>query len=255
MKKFFGFILVIAIIGIAVYSCGMPDTDKLKESGQNLVDSGMEFLDNTLYDVDELDVFNSDYEILSGDIEKTQIGEETPSDICVILGGGTIEVVASDDSFCHVSGVGVEKMQCYLENGTVYVHALRNSSITDEMKIYVYVPSNVIYNNAVFNLGAGYLKIDNIVANQIGLDVGAGSLEGNVLPMNFMETNCDMGNIEVTVGSNKEAYNYVVSVTAGQASIDDEVYSIAKRKTIDNDSDKTIEVDVTMGNISLLFAQ
>ena len=64
-----------------------------------------------------------------------------------------------------------------------------------------------------------------------------------------------MGNISVTLGTNKEAYDYLVSVTAGIASIGDEDFTGVSRKLIDNGAGRRIEVDVAMGNITLDFTE
>jgi len=252
-KIFFGLgLAVILVIGLA--ACSISDTDII-DSGKNLYEGGKDFLDTTVYDIDDETVFNDNYEILSGDLERRQIADSSVHDMDVSLAGGTLMIKNSGDGNYYVEGIGVEKMQAYSENGKAYVHALRNSNITDEMTITFYVPIDNGIINADISLGAGYIEIDNLVANNIDFHVGAGGIKALVLPTQSMKLTCDMGNVDLTMSGTEESYDYLISVTAGNVSIGDEDYPVVNRKEVDNGAGTCLEVTCTMGNVSVGFTE
>lgn len=228
--------------------CDLSDTDALVENGK-------EIIDNTIYNIADVAVFDDRFEILSGDVERRRITENPVNDINVTTAGCTFNIKDSGDDFCYIEGKEIEKLQIYEEGGVAYVHALKNSNVTDTMEIDLFIPFGKCFGKAEIDLGAGVVNIGSLVAGDILLNVGAGSIEGNVFPTEGMKLNCDMGNISVTAAGNKEAYDYLVSVTAGAASIADEEFNGVSRQFVDNKAGKKIELDVAVGNISLDFAE
>ena len=233
--------------GIMCSGCDLSDTNALVENGK-------EIIDNTIYDVEAISVFDERFEVISGDLERRKITENPVNDINVITAGCSFYIRNSEDDFCYIEGKEIEKLQIYEEGGVAYVHALKNSNVTDSMEINLYLPARC-FGKAEVDLGAGYVDIGSLVASNITLNVGAGSIEGNVFPTEGMKLNCDMGNITVTAAGNKEAYDYLVSVTAGAATIGDQEFNGVSREFVDNEAGKKIELDVAVGNITLLFSE
>lgn len=255
VKKIIGAVIVIALIGGYFVGCDLNDSDEIVENSKDVLESGKEFLENTVYDISGESVFDDRFEILSGDIEKRQITANNVSDIRVISGGCAFTIATSDDEYFYIEGESVEKLQAYEESGRLIVHAIKNSNLAYNMKVTLYIPGGKTFNKAEIDLGAGFVEINSLLSNDISLSAGAGSIDGSVLPNSSMSLNCDMGNISVTLGTNKEAYDYLVSVTAGIASIGDEDFTGVSRKLIDNGAGRRIEVDVAMGNITLDFTE
>ena len=248
MKRYLRLFPLIIAAGILCTGCDLSDTDALVENGK-------EIIDNTFYNIGDVTVFDERFEILSGDVERRIITENPVNDISVTTAGCSFNIKDSGDDFCYIEGKEIEKLQIYEENGVAYVHALKNSNVTDSMEINLYIPFGKCFGKAEVDLGAGYVGIGSLVARDIELNVGAGSLDGNVFPTEGMKLNCDMGNISVTAAGNKEAYDYLVSVTAGAASIADEEFNGVSREFVDNKAGKKIELDVAVGNISLNFTE
>ena len=248
MKSYLRIIPLLLAAGIFSAGCDIEDTDALVENGK-------EIIDNTIYDIADISVFDERYEVLSGDVERRLITENPVNDISVTTAGCTFNIKDSGDEFCYIEGKKVEKLQIYEEGGVAYVHALKNSNVTDSMEIDLYIPFGKCFNKAEIDLGAGYVDIGSLTAGEITLKVGAGSIEGNVFPTEGMKLNCDMGNMTLTAAGNKEAYDYLVSVTAGATSIADEGFNGVSREFVDNKAGKKIEIDVSVGNVTLNFAE
>lgn len=248
MKRYLRFLPLLFATGIMCAGCDITDTDALVENGK-------EIIDNTIYDLADITVFDERFEILSGDVERRQITENPVNDITVTTGGCTFNILNSGDENIYIEGEKIEKLQAYEEGGVAYIHALKNSNITDSMVINLYIPFGKCFNKAEIDLGAGFVDIGSLTAGEINVNVGAGSVEGDVFPTEGMKLNCDMGNISLTAAGNKEAYDYLVSVTAGAASIDDENFNGVSREFVDNKAGRKIEVDVSVGNVTLNFAE
>lgn len=165
-------------------------------------------------------------------------------------------------------------------------------STKSKTEVVLYVPENVHYEKIDMNLGMGSAELSKLTAQEINLEVGAGKLEvaapvadllnvtvgmgqakitdmrvatfdgdvdmGSLEAEGFCQGNlrakCAMGSIDMELEGKEEDFNYELSNAMGTLTVGS--YSskgMASEKSIDNNSEKTIEVDCSMGSAKVSF--
>ena len=163
-----------------------------------------------------------------------------------------------------------------------------------DTEIKLYVPQNIKFDQIKIDLGAGVLSsallqaksvaakigagnvaIDGCVSDKMNVNVGAGDFY--VYKMAVGELNCEvgmgnislagklnkdakiecsMGNVEVYLEQPEKEFNYKVEASMGNVNLGEESFAgLAKEKKVDNDADKTIQIQCAMGNVNLEFAE
>lgn len=106
-----------------------------------------------------------------------------------------------------------------------------------------------------FNVGAGDGEIKNSVLTNCNLKVGLGDfdIEGNI--NGDVDIDCGMGNVEMELSNLYNDFNYKVQVGAGDVEIGDREYSgVSNSVSLNNDSDKTMNIKCGMGDVSVEFS-
>lgn len=159
-------------------------------------------------------------------------------------------------------------------------------------KVILYVPEDYYYDKVQIDLGAGEVTFNDLNAKEISLEVGAGvirckdisaeDLEASVgmgqielkkMDINKLEAEvgmgefvgsgvvdksakleCSMGNVELKLDGSSQDYNYKLEAAAGNVDIGRDSFSgLATERWINNNADKTLEIECSMGNISVQF--
>lgn len=106
------------------------------------------------------------------------------------------------------------------------------------------------------NVGAGEIEIENThISEKMVVNVGMGSAIIGGWIDSDMDLRCGMGDLEVdTMGNSYADYNYNLKCAAGNVDLGHDSYSgVSVSKHIENGSDKTIDIDCGMGNVSVEF--
>ena len=161
-------------------------------------------------------------------------------------------------------------------------------------KIILYVPEDYHYDEVDIELGAGEVTFDDLNAETISMEVGAGvircksisaqglkasvgmgqielskmdvdKLEAEVGMGEFVgsgiigdsgKLECSMGNVELTLDGSSQDYNYKLEAAAGNVDIGRDSFSgLATERRINNNADRTLEIECAMGNISVRFTE
>lgn len=159
-------------------------------------------------------------------------------------------------------------------------------------KIILYVPENYNYKEVEIDLGAGALELSNLCAEKASLDVGAGRIVVNGAEVKKLEANvgmgqieltdivvtdfeaevgmgellvngavqgnidaeCSMGNLELKLEGVQEDFNYELSGAMGNLTLDGQNYSgFSNEKKINNNAKKKMEIECSMGNVTISF--
>lgn len=258
--------------------------------GDDIFDS----LDEVNYDIKDSVSFDSNYPVLSGDIDKYSL-EGTVANLEIEAGGCSFRVKESEDDSFYVEAKGVGKFQTYVENETLYMKTTtvaRQWSEISGSKITLYVPANCNFGEIKINLGAGVLEFPNLHAENAALEVGAGQIEADGAEVQRLEINvgmgqirltdmnvtdltaevgmgelvakgavngnvdaeCSMGNLELRIAGKQEDFNYELSGAMGNLTLDGKSYSgFSQEKSIDNGAAKKMELDCSMGNVTVKF--
>lgn len=282
MKKFLKFCLITAailiiaglIFGVAGFVAGgNREVVRMVRKGELTFDSDffrwgfwdfdedwpeMDEMDR-LYDLDDIEVFDKDREIQSGDIALTQLSVSDIAKLHISLGGGEFEIRRSEDESFYLEAKNAERLQVYGENDTLYLKAIRTRAHNMDARITLYIPDEVSYEELNLALGAGILRmedaiscleadievgagqmfLENLTCSSLKLDVGAGELIGKNLTVRTsaewsvgvghlqvdaavdgdLEVECSMGSAELTLAGDEEAFNYEIECAAGMIQI------------------------------------
>lgn len=159
-------------------------------------------------------------------------------------------------------------------------------------RVTLYIPAGCSFDSAEVSLGAGVLDFPGLRATEASLKVGAGRITSSGMEVSKLEISvgagqielkdmnvseleaavsvgemvakgtigqsltaeCSMGNVELLLAGAQEDYNFNLSGAMGNVSLGGESYGgIASERRIDNGSDRQIEVECSMGNVSIQF--
>lgn len=251
------------------------------------------FWDDVDYEINDSLDFNDRYEIYKGDVDKYCLGKTVTELNIEAGGCGVEMRDSGDDSFyVEARKIGkfqgyVENKTLYIKTttGTKKWNEKNN-------KVILYVPAGHTYESAHVSLGAGKLTFPKLSAESIQMEVGAGEinlenvtadrLEATVgmggiylnnmhlgqltaeIGMGNLEADgsvtenihatCSMGNLSMTLEGRQEDYNYNIIASLGNVDLGENSYcGLSSDKYIDNSSDKEMEVECSMGNISIQF--
>lgn len=182
------------------------------------------------------------------------------------------------DSVLHVRGVGV--------NG--------NNAGIKKQRIILYVPKGAGLLDTDIELGAGVGKIEGITTEELSVEVGAGELKGNDITAAIaniqvgagsaelidcafgeaeyevglgsiyyqgglngsVDVNCNMGNVELNLDGLEEDYDYRIDCAMGSVNVGGRQFAgISGEKRIDNGAPNHMEIDCSMGNITVQFEE
>lgn len=205
MKRFIKFCLIAALIlivvGIVIGTAGSVagggyDVIRMIRNGElsingdffhrhffdddyDLKVSEEEPVDETLFDIDDIDIFEEGKEVLSGDIAKTRLEDTSVKKLDITLGGGELIFKESEDGAFYLEASKAEKLQFYVEDDTLKLKAVRTKASykNNNMKVYFYLPKDIFYEEIEIELGAGAIKLEGLSdVGKLDVDIGAGAL-------------------------------------------------------------------------------
>lgn len=146
--------------------------------------------------------------------------------------------------------------------------------INDTGILYISIPGSIQLDQVSAQVGAGYLEIKGVAAEELSLEVGAGQIVAEDIYASNVEADCGAGQIifsgEVSDGADiacgvgevlftltgsEEDFDYELSCSIGEIALADHVYSgLANEFSIDNESGCLILAECDMGRIEIDFA-
>lgn len=246
-----------------------------------------------LYEIDDVEIFNEDKDILTDDIPLMEIPSDNIEKLNINLGGGEFFIMNSSDNKFLIAAENAEKLQVYAEDGELYLKALRNGINNDKTKIYLYIPE-ADYEKADIFLGAGTLMlenkfraddvnvavgagemiVENIICKDLDVNVGAGEFVGKSVSVfddtklkagaghieingtagENLDIRCSMGGIELSLDNDETDFNYEIACVAGSVEIGARKFAaLSGEKKIDNQASGEIDIDCSMGSVTLDF--
>lgn len=174
----------------------------------------------------------------------------------------------------EVKGIGVDT-EYGVENGILVIKS-KDEWFASGGEITVSIPHDADWDVVELYIGAGTADIEDVRAKELYVSVGAGEaslenvkaterlfasvgmgqLELNGIADCDMDISCGMGQIQLEFDgiSYYDDFNYDVNCAAGNVEIGYISFGgIGVRRTIDNNSDKQINVDCGMGEVQINF--
>lgn len=206
--------------------------------------------------------------------KELSISENGITSVNISVDGGEVNIQQGyDDSIVLVTESGFNTKYT-VENGVLIVKE-ENDGFSNVGVIDVYLPDNVTFERITVSVVGGELRAEELNAGAVELNVGAGEitiensniskeakLNVGVGEMKFggnvsgnLELRCGMGELEFDArGTSYDDYNYNLRCAAGNIDLGDSSFSgLGMNKHIANGSDKTIDIDCGMGNVSIVF--
>lgn len=110
--------------------------------------------------------------------------------------------------------------------------------------------------NITLEVGAGTLKMDEFIIGDLTLEVGMGNLTADGTIKEKADIECGMGNITLALQGKETDYNYSVEGAMGNVKINNNKLSnIGTDYSIDNDSDRDLDIECAMGNVTIEFEE
>lgn len=182
----------------------------------------------------------------------------------------------------------VEKGTLYIKSKTVSMANWEDS----DCWITLYLPEQYWFEDAEIEVGAGYMHFVGLYADKVFLEVGAGQIDicqadvekldvtvgAGYIWMTDMQVkkldaeiglggltmegsvhekadlDCSMGNIDLVLAGKEEDFNYKLEGAMGNIDLGDNSYGgLGTEKDINNHASKEIDVECSMGNITISF--
>ncbi|MDY5846266.1 MAG: DUF4097 family beta strand repeat-containing protein [Bariatricus sp.] len=103
-------------------------------------------------------------------------------------------------------------------------------------------------------VGAAGCSVENFDVDTMNIEVGAGSLEMDGICNGDINLKCGAGEAELDLEGHDAEYNYHLKCGAGEVEIGKSKYSgMGISENINNGSDKTMDINCGMGNVSISF--
>lgn len=216
------------------------------------------------------------------------------------LGAGQFFIREKDeaDGIISISVQGVGDCDYYTDGNTLHVESFKGNHFVGEdlskNQIIIDIPNGSCFDEVELTCGAGVAEIDNITANELEIEVGAGEVRVNFADVTKFSSNigagrvetsdmaaqevklevgmgeciyhgkilkeldaeCDLGNMDITIEGSEKDYNYEIECAAGNIDLGGRsIAGLAAERNIDNSAPGTIELSCNMGNITVNFQE
>lgn len=320
MKRFFKFCgalaLILIIVGVILWGIGAVTVgsqninDMVEELTEGRIQIDLKgirlnlekaFENNAIYDIDDVDMFDKNYEVWEDEVEKKQVADSGVSKLNIELGGCMFELERSGDDSYYAEYTGKGKSQMYVKGDELYIKVLSgnewnvinwNNDYNDNC-LTLYVP-DITLNEVEIDLGAGQMKLDNLLVKDIEIDLGAGQILSNGMQAEKValsvgageivleevqirdvqaevgagnceirgditgniEAECAMGNMTLELAGSEKDFNYEIQCVTGNITVGNNEYSgLSQEQSINNNAAKNIELECAMGNVEVEFAE
>ncbi len=162
-----------------------------------LSDLGAEINEEINYSIKDSMIFDDDFEILKGDIEKYSVGKDI-LELDVEVGGCSFEIKTSEDANFYLEAEKTKKFQGYVDDQILYIKGTMNTSVIDDLgdcEITLYVPEGYRFDKVDMELGAGQMVLGDLSVGEAHLEVGAGQITTSSIQADDLEITVGMGEL------------------------------------------------------------
>lgn len=211
-----------------------------------------DWADGSDYDGEET---NMEQEVFSGDFETEIVFDEMPEALEAEIGVHGLKITEGDDGRISLKGRNADRIQCYVENGTLYLKDVgqhKKYKKTNGRELTLTVPAGTEWKRAALDADLGYISAETLSAETVVLDAEMGSIELGRLKADTAETSGEMGNVEIAEGTLKglkaeaDMGNIVFAGTIEGA-------ADGREKTVSYGAGWQMDLETSMGSIEILF--
>ncbi|MCH5342875.1 MAG: hypothetical protein J1E64_02460 [Acetatifactor sp.] len=213
---------------------GQSDS-RLGEWGSNIINE----LDQVNYNINDKIMFDSDHEVLSGDVDRYALeSSEDVHGLDIEVGGCVLTLKSSGDNMCYVEADNAGRFQAYVEGDTLYLKSLTSTNRWTKVgnrQITLYIPDAILWDEISIGLGAGRLEFGKLTAEEISLEVGAGQIVGELFCVGELNIDVGAGSVEL---ADAQVRHLEADVSMGSLTYAGDITSEA-------------ELECSMGNIEM----
>lgn len=163
--------------------------------------------------------FNDRYPIYEGTVNRARIeGAGQVEQLNFDIGGGRVEIKASEDDGYYFSSDDAKKYQCYAENGTLELREKGGSWAVNDSRdhmITIWLPKEADFQKIDIEIGGGILETEALTGKEFSIDVGGGQVIADTLTGDQIVLELGAGDIIV---QDVEAEQFSVDIGAGKVS-------------------------------------
>lgn len=194
-------------------------------------------------------------------------------EVQILPGGAEKEVRVETKEISQKLNIRVEQEGNRLKIETGEKHAPWRAKGGRYGAVWIYVPENLVLQDADLELGKGSLYVQNIHAEELKVDVGAGLAVLDDFTAGRTELSVGVGNLEAKGSTEKEAklecdvgriaykdagretdFNYQLECGMGEIKLGGAVYSgLSVEQSIENRAAKNMNIDCNLGNAEVTF--
>ena len=162
---------------------------------------------------------------------------------------GKIILYVPEDYYC-------EKVKIELGAGEMTFDDLNAEKISMEVGAGVIRCKGISAQELEASVGMGQIELSKMDVDKLEAEVGMGEFVGSGAIGSSAKLECAMGNIELTLDGSSQDYNYKLEAAAGNVDIGRESFSgLATERRLNNNAERTLEIECSMGNISVQFTE
>ncbi|MCH5340611.1 MAG: DUF4097 family beta strand repeat protein [Acetatifactor sp.] len=147
-----------------------------------------------------------------------------------------------------------EEVELELGAGQTILDNLRAEEVSLEVGAGQIIGRNIRVGELGISVGAGQVELPGMNVDVLDVEIGMGELVGSGSIQKSASLECSMGNLELTLTGREQDFNYELEVAAGNLTLGRNSYSgLARERNIQNGADKNMEIECSMGNVTILF--
>lgn len=228
------------------------------------------------------------------DCEGTALPDQNIANLDMNVGDCEFYIAVSWDGQFRLEAQNADTLQADVEDKTLHIdfpQGKKNSWHHSKTgTIVLYVPQNFVFGSAEIELGAGFMNLEQLYAQEVKIEVGAGQihigemecrkaglyigageicaermavgeleasvgmgnliLNGSISDDSVLE--CGMGNITLNLSNNEKDFSYKIDCSLGNIDLNGKHYSgLANAKEIINEGGKRLRLGCSMGSIEV----
>lgn len=211
-----------------------------------------------VYDIDEQSMFDRSLDTHTQELTNVDLGTSIHT-LQLNVGGGVLELTESGDNHFYLSGKEYGKLQYEVEDGILNLVSAKSSGSAQtiaEGKVVLAIPAGTNFARVSLELAAGAVNVDSLTANQMNLELSMGTLEISQLKVQEADLNVSMGELKVNLVGQQSDYDYKISSAMGKVLLGSTEYSgAASGEKLDNGTGRQIELECSIGNITVGFTE
>lgn len=104
------------------------------------------------------------------------------------------------------------------------------------------------------SVGAGYICFSNMQVTDLDVEIGMGAFSADGIVNGDVDVECSMGSVDMVLQGREQDFNYSLEGAMGTIDLGINTYGgLAEEREINNHAAKEMDIECSMGNVSIMF--